>query len=392
MVSSFRREGWHKIGRRAEDPLTLPAGLSTIARRKELLHGPPDPRPRVALCLRRRAGIRAGACAGRRLDDSLRADRVVRTPDGRRAPVRADGARRLAGRPQGRGLLRRLAPISDDFAYGHEDTAGFQRTFEENGGKIVQKLWPPIVSPAYGPYIAQLKTNVDAIYAGFGPTNGQRFLKQYSEFGMKLPVLGMVTTTEESSLKSMGDEALGVITAGTYSAAIDTPTNRKWVQAMRAEYKDDPGYCTIGGYLGVLFIEAGIKGVNGRVEDKTAFMKALRAVQLADTPQGPIRLDAYGNPIVNVLHPKGRAARGTAHERRYRLVPRREPVLEVRAGHVPGRAGLLARLPAVEEHRVIGRHGSGTTSPSNTVSTLWQSRLANSLGDALKTPCGKLDG
>jgi branched-chain amino acid transport system substrate-binding protein len=50
----------------------------------------------------------------------------------------------------------------------------------------------------------------------------------------------------------------------------------------------------------VLFVEAGLKGAGGRVEDKAAFMKALRAVQLADTPQGPIRLDAYGNPIVNV--------------------------------------------------------------------------------------------
>ena len=195
---------------------------------------------------------------------------------------------------------KRIATISDDFAYGHEHTAGFQRTFEENGGKIVQKLWPPIVTPDYAPYIAQLKPDVDAIYAGFGPTNGQRFLKQYSEFGLKRPVLGMVTTTEESSLKSMGDEALGVITAATYSAAIDTPTNRKWVQAMRAAYKDDPGYCTIGGYLGVLFVEAGLKGAGGRIEDKAAFMKALRAVQLPDTPQGPIRLDAYGNPVVNV--------------------------------------------------------------------------------------------
>ncbi len=160
--------------------------------------------------------------------------------------------------------------------------------------------WPPIATPDYGTFIAQIKPNVDAVYAGFGPTNGQRFLKQYKEFGLKLPVLGMVTTTEESSLKSMGDEALGVITAGTYSAALDTPTNRKWVQAMRAEYKDDPGYCTIGGYLGVLFLEAGMKAVNGRVEDKAAFMKALRAVSLPDTPQGPIHLDAYGNPIVNV--------------------------------------------------------------------------------------------
>ena len=195
---------------------------------------------------------------------------------------------------------KRIATISDDFAYGHEHTAGFQRTFEENGGRIVQKLWPPITTPDYGVYIAQIKPNVDAVYAGFGPSNGQRFLKQYKEFGMKLPVLGMVTTTEESSLKSMGDEALGVITAGTYSAALDTPTNRKWVQAMRAEYKEDPGYCTIGGYLGVLFLESALKTVNGRIEDKTAFMKALRTISLADTPGGPIRLDSYGNPIVNV--------------------------------------------------------------------------------------------
>ena len=195
---------------------------------------------------------------------------------------------------------KRMATVSDDFAYGHEHTGGFQRTFEENGGKIVQKLWSPINVADYGSYITQLKTNVDAIYAGFGPTNGLRFLKQYKEYGMKLPVLGMVTTTEESSLKSMGDEALGVITAGTYSAALDTPTNRKWVQAMRAEYKEDPGYCTIGGYLGVLFLEAWMKAVAGRIEDKAAFLKALRGIQLGDTPLGPVRLDAYANPIVNV--------------------------------------------------------------------------------------------
>ena len=195
---------------------------------------------------------------------------------------------------------KRIATIADDFAYGHEHTAGFQRTFEENGGRIVQKLWAPITTPTTASTSRRSSTNVDAVYAGFGPSNGQRFLKQYKEFGAKLPVLGMVTTTEESSLKSMGDEALGVITAGTYSAALDTPTNRKWVQAMRAEYKEDPGYCTIGGYLGALFLEAGMKAVNGRIEDKAAFMKALRAINLPDTPQGPIRLDTYGNPIVNV--------------------------------------------------------------------------------------------
>src|SRR3989454_7315133 len=64
---------------------------------------------------------------------------------------------------------KRIATIADDFAYGHEHTGGFHRTFEGNGGKIVQNLWPPIVTPDYAPYIAQLQTNADAVYAGFGP-------------------------------------------------------------------------------------------------------------------------------------------------------------------------------------------------------------------------------
>src|SRR5512146_1142142 len=58
---------------------------------------------------------------------------------------------------------KRAAIIADDLAYGHELNAGFQRAFEDAGGKVVQKLWPPLVSPDYGTYIGQLKQNVDVI-------------------------------------------------------------------------------------------------------------------------------------------------------------------------------------------------------------------------------------
>src|SRR5207244_174635 len=163
---------------------------------------------------------------------------------------------------------------------------------------VRQTETPMVISPAAADDITQRKTNPWFVRATMSGSQVTHPLGEYA--AKQLGDKHVAPTTEESSLKSMGAEALGVITAGTYSAAVDTPTNRKWVQAMRAEYKDDPGYCTIGGYLGVLFIEAGMKGVNGRVEDKAAFIKALRAVQLPDTPQGPIRLDAYGNPIVNV--------------------------------------------------------------------------------------------
>src|SRR5712692_10430932 len=63
--------------------------------------------------------------------------------------------------------MRRMAVIADDFAYRHEMCAGFMRVFEELGGKVVQRLFPPLTVPDYGTYLAQLKTNIDGVFLGF---------------------------------------------------------------------------------------------------------------------------------------------------------------------------------------------------------------------------------
>jgi branched-chain amino acid transport system substrate-binding protein len=192
---------------------------------------------------------------------------------------------------------KRIAIIADDFAYGHETAAGFQRVFEDNGGKVVQKLWPPLNVADYGSYIGQLKTNVDAVYAGFAGANGLRFLKQYKEYGMKMPVLGSATTTDEGILKQMGDEALGVVTGGFYAAGINSPENKRFVAAVNKEFGADPGYYTIGAYSAGLLVEAAAKAVGGKIENKDAFMKALRNPGTVNDPRGEFKLDEYGNPV-----------------------------------------------------------------------------------------------
>src|SRR5215212_904164 len=121
--------------------------------------------------------------------------------------------------------LKRVATIGDDFAFGHETTAGFQRTFEENGGKVVKKLWPPLNVADYGSFISQLPTDVDAIYAAFAGGNGLRFLQQYAEYGSPVKIIAHMTTVDEGVLKSMGKEAVGVISSGWYSATQDVPGN-----------------------------------------------------------------------------------------------------------------------------------------------------------------------
>ena len=42
---------------------------------------------------------------------------------------------------------KRVITVSEDFAYGHEQMGGFQRVFEDAGGRVVKKLWPPLVTP-----------------------------------------------------------------------------------------------------------------------------------------------------------------------------------------------------------------------------------------------------
>src|SRR6266853_6893477 len=98
----------------------------------------------------------------------------------------------------------------------------------------------------------------------------------------------------------MGDEALGVVTASWYTSTIDTPDNKRFVQAVLDEYKVVPGFYTAGTYTAGLFLEEALKAINGKFEDRAALVRALHNVRLARGPMGPIKLDEYGKPILNI--------------------------------------------------------------------------------------------
>ena len=195
---------------------------------------------------------------------------------------------------------KRAAMIADDLAYGHELNAGFQRAFEDAGGKVVQKLWPPLISPDYGTYIAQLKQNVDVIFIGFAGSNGFKFFKQYKEYGGNTPILGGMTAVDESLLQQMGDESLGMISTCWYSAQIDSPTNKKFVEGMNRDNKVDPGFYAAATYTNGAVLEAALKQIDNKIEDKEALVKALRGIKVEETCRGPVSFDKHGNVVGNI--------------------------------------------------------------------------------------------
>src|SRR5215469_4693402 len=189
--------------------------------------------------------------------------------------------------------------ITEDFALGYEQMGGFQRVFEDAGGKVKAKLWPPIVTPDYTPYLAQL-SGVDVVVQGFAGSNPLKFMKQYKDAGLTLPVIGGETAGDDALLKSFGDEALGAISCSAYTADLDTPSNQKFVAGMLRDYENLPGLYAAGLYINGMVADAALQKTGGRADDRDALIKALRAVALSDTPRGPFHFDHFGNVVGSI--------------------------------------------------------------------------------------------
>jgi branched-chain amino acid transport system substrate-binding protein len=198
--------------------------------------------------------------------------------------------------------LRRVATISMDYAFGWESNAGFQRVFEDAGGKVVQRIWTPLSTQDYAPYLASLKKDIDGVYACHTGGLSPRFIKAWSDAGLKgkIQLVGVGTLTDENVLKTMGDEALGVITSLIYSSVLDTPANKKFSAAYEKRYNRGTSLYSAEGYTGARFYYEALKSINGEAEDKEKLIAALRKVEISDDPRGPMKMDDLGNPIENV--------------------------------------------------------------------------------------------
>jgi branched-chain amino acid transport system substrate-binding protein len=197
---------------------------------------------------------------------------------------------------------KKVVTIGIDYAFGWEVVGGFQKTYEEAGGQVIQKLWAPLNTTDFAPYLAQIRRDADAVFALMVAASSLRFPKQYEDAGLKakIPLIGGGTTFDEFVLPSLGDEAIGGVSPLIYSAAIDTPANKRFVAEYRKKFGKVPSYYSETSYTSARWINEAAKAVGGNVEDREKFMTALRHVQIPDAPRGPIKLDDQGNPIQNI--------------------------------------------------------------------------------------------
>jgi branched-chain amino acid transport system substrate-binding protein len=200
--------------------------------------------------------------------------------------------------------FKRIATISQDYSFGHEQCGGFAQVFSEGGGQIIHQFWHPLNTSDFSPYLGQIADlKPDAVFAMENGADGSRFLQQNASFGLKgrIPLLGAMNTTDQSVIRTLGAECEGVISPAHFVEGSDNPVTQKFVKGYEAEYAKIPSLFGFSMYSGAMWVSKAIGRLSGKVEDRDAFLDAVRETELADSPLGKtVRLDAYGNPVYDV--------------------------------------------------------------------------------------------
>ena len=251
---------------------------------------------------------------------------------------------------------KKIVAIAADYAFGYEQVGGFQKTFEDCGGKIIQKIWPPLGTKDFGPYIPTIKADADAVFSMMVGPMSLQFPKQLRASGYKKPILGGGTSYDEFALPFMGDEVVGDVSALQYSAALETPKNEAFVKAYRSKYGKVPSYFSESNYTTAQLDrrgdQEGGRQVAGLGEIHRAGLgrearRGARAGRLRGPQPGAEHLHQEGREEEDV-----RLRQGRALEHGDQDLSERQPVLDLRQGQVPEAAGLQPRLSALQILRI----------------------------------------
>jgi branched-chain amino acid transport system substrate-binding protein len=207
-----------------------------------------------------------------------------------------DGAAEAMGKfAQDKGL-KRVYLMAPNYQAGKDMLAGFKRYYK---GQVVDEVYTQVNQPDYSAEIAQVQAAApEAVFVFYPGGMGINFVKQMSQAGLmgRLPLYS-VFTVDGTTLPSIGDAAHGTVSAAMYDAAIDTPENRRFVEAFQAKYKRTPSLYAAAGYDAANLLDTALRKAGGDPKKLAAAVKAAGGEFKA--VRGPFRFGRNNMPIQN---------------------------------------------------------------------------------------------
>ena len=181
----------------------------------------------------------------------------------------------------------RYVILGPDYEMGRNAADLFSAEVQRNGKKVVETIFPPLSATDFSTYFGRIRAAQPDVLLTMTPGNDTvRLLTQMKEFGLipaSFKMGGAAGAVTAGNIGAIGDAAEGFITAASYSADLDTPENKAFVQKFKAKYTEDPDLFAVDSYSLVYLIKAAAEKAGSL--DSEALRKAIPGTSW-DTPQG----------------------------------------------------------------------------------------------------------
>jgi branched-chain amino acid transport system substrate-binding protein len=201
--------------------------------------------------------------------------------------------------------IKKVVTLVTDYGPGIDAEKFFKERLQLNGGQVVDSLRVPLRNPDFAPFLQKVRdAKPDAVFTFVPSGAGAALMKQFAERGLDkagIRLIGTGDVTDDDILNGMGDVAVGVVTSHHYSAAHNSPANKKFVEAfLKANNNLRPNFMAVGGYDGMRLIYEALKKTRG-AGGGDALLEAMKG-QIFESPRGPMFIDAQTRDVVQNVY------------------------------------------------------------------------------------------
>jgi branched-chain amino acid transport system substrate-binding protein len=193
--------------------------------------------------------------------------------------------------------VQNIYMLAPNYTAGRDVMTGFRRTYH---GKIVGEKLTEMKQLDFSAELAEVRAaHPGALFAFYPGGLGIQFIKQFAQSGLGQTVpLYTAHTIDNTTLRAVGQAAIGQLFTTFWGADLDNQANRRFVAAWRARYGDDPSEYSAQAYDAGLLLDSAIHALGGNIANREALREAIERADFASV-RGTFRFANDHFPIQN---------------------------------------------------------------------------------------------
>ena len=202
-----------------------------------------------------------------------------------------DAMHEAAGQHAANKGYKKVVVLAPNYPAGKDAVNGFKRAYKQ---PVADEVYTKVGQLDFAAELAQLRAaKPDAVYIFQPGGMGINFIKQFMGAGLNkdIVLISSPFTADEDIIAAVGEPMVGIYNASSYAHDLDNATNKQFVAEFQKAYGRLPTLYAAFAYDVVMNIDAAVKSLNGKLDDRAAVAKAVKTAKF-NSVRGPV---SYGN-------------------------------------------------------------------------------------------------